>query len=256
MAHPAFGAQPRFADDGGGQQFVGVKAALHQRRGAALANEGHRLLGAGVAVRGRDDLHPGEVEVRGLRRSPDAGLGADQHRADQPVPGGQESALQAGRVARMDDGGGQRWQRPAAAEQDLQHPPRLNIEGQVGAGGHHGRGDDLGHALQHQRPVRLADMAGDRERAGPGGADHLGGQFHLLIRQQLAGESEILPQQARAGTGKAGDQQAGHQGGGGAAGQGRIAGAEQRGDRGEFGRRHPMGQGMARAFGEGGGRRG
>ena len=78
MADAAPGPNPCFSFYDFGQQFIGVKTALHEQLGFASAHELNRLLRGRMTMWRIDDFSVAEIEGEGPRDSLDLALGADQ----------------------------------------------------------------------------------------------------------------------------------------------------------------------------------
>ena len=129
MADPPLGADAGVAGDHGGHQFIGVQAALHQRRGLAFPHQRHRLGRGIVAVRRLDDRQVGNVDAVPRRHLADAGRRADQDRLDQTQLARLHGAAERHLVARMRHGGDDRRQllRRVDQTQILVVCPRVNV---------------------------------------------------------------------------------------------------------------------------------
>jgi hypothetical protein len=120
VADAALGAQAGAARDHLGHQFVGVQAALHQRFGVAVADQGHGHRRRLVAVFHVHDPVLLEVEVVLLGDRADLLFRADQDRVDQVRLGGEQRALERLAVAGVHHRHVDRRQAFGALHQDLQ----------------------------------------------------------------------------------------------------------------------------------------
>ena len=68
------------------EHLVGVRAALHQELGNALADQLHRPLGGRMTMRGVDAPDVAQADAFAFGDGPDLPLGSDQDRLDQVVP--------------------------------------------------------------------------------------------------------------------------------------------------------------------------
>ena len=82
MAQAALGPQSGRARGDAMQRFIGMQAALHEQRTLAFANELHRSIRRGVAVRLIDHLEPTDIDPVGPSGGDDFGGGSHQDRDD------------------------------------------------------------------------------------------------------------------------------------------------------------------------------
>ncbi len=108
MADAARGAQPAFAADDGGHQFVGVQAALHQQLAFGFANELHGLGRGRFAVRCVDNLVIFQIDAVLTSDRLNFCRRADQNRRNDAKFRRLDSATQRGFIAWMHDHGDRR----------------------------------------------------------------------------------------------------------------------------------------------------
>ena len=119
MADAARRADAGLARDDRAHQLVGMKAALHQGFGLALAHEFDGLVGGVVAVRGGHEGECRDVQIRLGGRGADALGRPDQDRRDQAEPGRFHRAFERDPVAGVGDGGRHRRQLARRRQQTL-----------------------------------------------------------------------------------------------------------------------------------------
>ena len=111
VADAPLGAQARLRRDDGAEQFVGVKAAFHQRTNGAGRCKLDRFGGSCVAVLGRLDAQAFDRNAGFLGSGGDLVRRTDEHRFDEAFEFGFDRGGDCFRTARMHDRGRQRGQR-------------------------------------------------------------------------------------------------------------------------------------------------
>ena len=198
------------------QQFIRMKAALHED--FHLARRGHfrSHVGGGVAVGNVDQFTSADVEPRLLSRPDDLGLRSDQHRNNQSVTRGIQRAAERLLIAGMHDRAAHRFKSRAFGEQRVKAHLRIEKLDMRRDGArtpdflrrrNHARNaaDDLVAMLVHHQTIQRQPLLG--VILGADGHRH----SQCVANADGAREMQVLIDIDRAGPWKDGAQQRGDQ---------------------------------------------
>ncbi len=209
--------RPLARDDHLGHQLVGMQAALHQRLGVAGTHQRHRDRRRVVAVLGVDDPDAVQVDAEFLGDAANPGFRTDQDRFDDPFMEGDDRPLERLLVARVGDGGRNRFHAPdqrqhllkalaLVVDADRRAMKFLHVRDLLA------RGENLGGAAQD---LQVFLIGGDAIE------NHMLVVIEFLLGRQGDGnrvadrhrprEMQALVDQDRAGAGKLGAEHGGNQ---------------------------------------------